>query len=158
MDLLAFAKGKAECVEAVASRAGTSLAGCAIDIYGNFFLKHRMSGAPNFSIELSERKANTFALVRMRTANLLPLVQPGKALYPLMTVSEGRYCAMGGGASLSSAGEVVAGVGISGDIVAQDVAILEAELESHRTAVISLRVPDNPSSDSKKVSHGERPS
>jgi hypothetical protein len=53
---------------------------------------------------------------------------------------------------------VVAGVGISGDIVAQDVAILEAELESHRTAVISLRVLDNPSSDSKKVSHGERPS
>jgi uncharacterized protein GlcG (DUF336 family) len=158
MDLLALVKDMAQCVEAAASRAGTPVAVCVIDIHGNFFLKHRMSGAPTFSIELSERQANTSALVRMRTANLLPLVRPGKALFPLMTVSEGRYCAMGGGASLSSAGEMVAGVGISGDIVAQDVAILEAELESHRTVAISLRIPDNPSSDSKKVSHGERPS
>jgi uncharacterized protein GlcG (DUF336 family) len=100
-----------------------------IDIHGNVVLKHRMSGAPVFSIELSERKAYTSALVRMRTADLLPLVQPGQALFPLMGVSEGRYCAMGGGAPLSSAGEVVAGVGVSGGTVEQDVAILEAALQ-----------------------------
>ena len=47
---------------------------------------------------------------------------------PLMSVSEGRYCAMGGGAPLSRDGEVVAGVGLSGGTVEQDVAILEAAL------------------------------
>jgi uncharacterized protein GlcG (DUF336 family) len=40
---------------------------CVIDIHGNAVLQHRMSGAPVFSIELSERKAYTFALVRLCT-------------------------------------------------------------------------------------------
>ena len=114
MDLLAFAKNIAERAEAAASRAKAPVAVCVIDIHGNVVLQHRMKGAPVFSIELSERKAYTSALVRMRTADLLPLVQPGRALFPLMTVSEGRYCAMGGGAPLTNAGEVVAGVGVSG--------------------------------------------
>jgi uncharacterized protein GlcG (DUF336 family) len=70
----------------------------------------------------------TSALVGMRTADLLPLVQPGQDLFPLMTVAGGRYCAMGGGAPLSQEGERVAGVGVSGGTVEQDVAILEAAL------------------------------
>jgi uncharacterized protein GlcG (DUF336 family) len=77
----------------------------------------------------SERKAYTSALVGMRTADLLPLVQPGQDLFPLMTVAGGRYCAMGGGAPLSRQGERVAGVGVSGGTVEQDVAILEAGLQ-----------------------------
>ena len=73
MDLLAFAKKVADRVEAEALRAKMPVAVCVIDIHGNVVLKHRMSGAPVFSIELSERKAYTSALVRMRTADLLPL-------------------------------------------------------------------------------------
>lgn len=128
MDLLALAKNIADRVEREASRAEVPVAVCVIDIHGNTILKHRMSGAPVFSIELSERKAYTSALVRMRTADLLPLVQPGQPLFPLMTVSEGRYCAMAGGAPLTSEGQVIAGVGVSGGSVEQDVAILEAGL------------------------------
>ena len=128
MDLLAFAKDIADRAEVAASRAQTPVAVCVIDIHGNVVLKHRMSGAPTFSIELSERKAYTSALVRMRTADLLPLVQPGQSLFPLMGVSEGRFCAMGGGAPLTSAGEVVAGVGVSGGTVEEDVAILDAAI------------------------------
>jgi uncharacterized protein GlcG (DUF336 family) len=77
-------------------------------------------------MELSERKAYTSALVQMRTADLLPLVQPGQPLFPLM--SQGKYCAMGGGAPLTDEGQVVAGVGVSGGSVEQDVAILDAAL------------------------------
>jgi uncharacterized protein GlcG (DUF336 family) len=83
MDLLAFAKSIADRVEAEASRTEVPVAVCVIDIHGNTILHHRMSGAPAFSIELSERKAYTSALVRMRTADLLPLVQPGYPLFPL---------------------------------------------------------------------------
>jgi uncharacterized protein GlcG (DUF336 family) len=126
MDLLAFAKKIAERVEAEASRAGVPVAVCVIDIHGNLILKHRMNRAPAFSIELSERKAYTSALVGTRTADLLPLAQPGQALFPLM--SQGQYCVMGGGAPLSSEGGLVAGVGVSGGTVDQDVAILEAAL------------------------------
>ena len=93
-----------------------------------WFFKHRMTGAPAFSIELSERKAYTSALVGMRTADILPLVQPGQPLYPLSMVSAGRFCAMGGGAPLTSEGQVVAGVGVSGGTVEQDVAIVEAAI------------------------------
>src|SRR5882672_5677637 len=101
MDLLAFAKTIADRVEAVASSTVVPVAVCIIDTHGNVILKHRMSGAPAFSIEISERKAYTSALVGMRTAELSPLVQPGQALFALMGLSEGRYCSMGGGAPLN---------------------------------------------------------
>jgi uncharacterized protein GlcG (DUF336 family) len=128
MDLLAWAKQTAERVEAAASRAKVPVAVCVMDAHGNVVLKHRMNGAAVFSIELSERKAYTSALVGIRPADLLPLVQPGQALFPLM--AQEKYCAMGGGAPLSSNGQVVAGVGVSGGSVEQDVAILEAALQN----------------------------
>jgi uncharacterized protein GlcG (DUF336 family) len=128
MDLLAFAKNVADRVEVQSARANIPVAVCVIDIHGNTVLKHRMSGAPAFSIELSERKAYTSALVGLRTAELSPLVQPGQALFPLMGLSGGRFCSMGGGAPLTSDGQLVAGVGVSGGTVEQDVAILESAL------------------------------
>ena len=79
-------------------------------------------GASRF-VKAIERNANQPA------ADLLPLVQPGQALFPLMTLAGGKYCAMGGGAPLSSEGKVVAGVGVSGGTVEQDVAILESALQ-----------------------------
>lgn len=126
MDLLALAKTIAERVEAEASRVKIPVAVCVIDVHGNLVLRHRMSGAPAFAIELAERKAYTPALVGMRTTDILPLVQPGQALFPLM--SQGKYSAMGGGAPLSSEGERLGGVGVSGGSVEQDVAVLEAGL------------------------------
>ena len=128
MDLLAFAKNVADRVEAQSARAKVPVAVCVMDIHGNVILKHRMSGAPAFSLEISERKAYTSALMGQRTADLAPMVQPGQDLFALMGLSGGRFCSMGGGAPLSSDGELVAGVGVSGGSVEQDVAILEAAL------------------------------
>jgi uncharacterized protein GlcG (DUF336 family) len=64
----------------------------------------------------------------MRTADMLPLVQPGQALYPLPALAGGRFCPMGGGVPLTESGQVFAGVGVSGGTVDQDVAIVEAAL------------------------------
>jgi len=108
-----------------------------VDIHGNIVLKHRMSGAPAFSTELSERKAYTSALVGLRTAELFPLVQPGQELFPLMGLSGGRFCSMGGGASLASEDRLVAGVGVSGGTVAQDVNILESALRDAATPALA---------------------
>jgi uncharacterized protein GlcG (DUF336 family) len=136
MDLLTFAKNIADRVEAQSARAKVPVAVCVMDIHGNIILKHRMSGAPAFSIELSERKAYTSALVGLRTAELSPLVQPGQELFPLMGLSGGRFCSMGGGAPLTSDGQLVAGVGVSGGTVEQDVGILESALrEAHTPAL-----------------------
>jgi uncharacterized protein GlcG (DUF336 family) len=129
MDLLAFAKTVADRVEKEATEVKVPVAVCVVDIHGNVVLTHRMGEAPAFSLELAERKAYTSALVKVRTADLLPLVQPGQPLYPLTMVSGGRYSAMGGGVPLTNKGEVVAGVGVSGGTVEQDVAIVEAALK-----------------------------
>jgi uncharacterized protein GlcG (DUF336 family) len=67
-------------------------------IHGNVVFIHRMTGAPAFSVELSERKAYTSALV--------------------------------GGVPLTSAGQVIAGVGVSGGTTEQDIAIVEAATNS----------------------------
>src|SRR6201989_3729206 len=104
MDLLTTAKNIADRVEAEAAKEDVPGAVTVMDVHGNVVLTHRMTGAPAFSLELAERKAYTSALVGMRTADLVPLVQPGEALYPLLAVSGGRYSAIGGGAPPPPAG------------------------------------------------------
>ncbi|WP_442578184.1 GlcG/HbpS family heme-binding protein [Mesorhizobium sp. ASY16-5R] len=128
MDLLAFAKIIANRIETESARADVPVTVCVIDVHGNSVLMHRMTGAPAFSMEIAERKAYTSALVGLRTAELSALVQPGKDLFPLMGLAGGRFCSMGGGAPLTTDGQRVAGVGISGGTVEQDVSILEGAL------------------------------
>ena len=128
MDLLTTAKELAARVEAEAVKAKVPVAVCIIDVHGNLVLQHRMNGAPLFSLVISERKAYTSALVRLRTAEILPLVQPGQSLYALSTVAGGRFCPMGGGVPLLHDGQVYAGIGVSGGTAEEDVAIVEAAL------------------------------
>jgi uncharacterized protein GlcG (DUF336 family) len=129
MDLLALAKDLANRVEAEATKVRVPASVCVIDIHGNIVLLHRMNGAPAFSMEISERKAYTSALVGIRTAELLPMTQPGQPLFPLATVSGGKYCAMGGGVPVKRDGALVAGIGVSGGTVEQDTSIVEAALK-----------------------------
>ena len=129
MDLLALAKDLANRVEAEATKVRVPVSVCVIDIHGNIVLLHRMNGAPAFSMEISERKAHTSALVGIRTAELLPMTQPGQPLFPLATVSGGKYCAMGGGVPVKRDGALVAGIGVSGGTVEQDTSIVEAALK-----------------------------
>jgi uncharacterized protein GlcG (DUF336 family) len=128
MDLLTIAKEIADRVEAESVNQDVPVAVTVIDVHGNVVLTHRMTGAPTFSLELAERKAYTSALVRVRTADLVPLVQPGAELYPLLAVAGGRYSAIGGGVPLTNEGQVIAGVGVSGGTTDEDVAIIEAAM------------------------------
>ena len=127
-NLLTIAKEIADRAEAESAKQNVPVAVTVIDTHGNAVLTHRMAGAPAFSLELAERKAYTSALIGMRTADLVPLVQPGAELYPLLAVSGGRYSAMGGGVPLTNEGEVIAGVGVSGGTTEQDIAIVEAAI------------------------------
>jgi uncharacterized protein GlcG (DUF336 family) len=128
MDLLTTAKRIADRAEAESIRQELPVAVTVIDTHGNVVLTHRMTGAPAFSLDLAERKAYTSALVGMSTADLAPLVQPGADLYPLLAVSGGRYSAIGGGLPLTEDGKVIAGVGVSGGTIEQDIAIVEAAM------------------------------
>ena len=126
MDLLTAAKALAERVETEATNAKVPVAVCIVDVHGNLVLQHRMNGAPAFSLEISQRKAYTSALVRVRTADLAPMVQPGHELFSLLAIGGGRFTSMGGGIPLTQDGEVFAGVGVSGGSTEQDMAIVEA--------------------------------
>ena len=57
MDLLITAKKIADNVEAESLKQNVPVAVTVIDIHGNVVLTHRMTGAPAFSLDLSERKA-----------------------------------------------------------------------------------------------------
>jgi uncharacterized protein GlcG (DUF336 family) len=126
MDLFILAKKLAERAEAEALKNKVPVAVCVVDVHGNVVLKQRMTGAPAFSLDLCERKAYTSALIGVRTADLVPLVQPGQPLFPLIMVSGGRYSAMGGGVPIRSEGQLLAGIGVSGGTTEQDIAIVEA--------------------------------
>src|SRR5688500_15877162 len=110
MDLLMAAKSLADRVEAEATRVQTPVSVSIVDIHGNLVLQHRMNEAPAYSMEISERKAYTSALVGLRTAELDPLVQPGQSLYALLSMAGGRYTAMAGGVPLQHEGQVLGGV------------------------------------------------
>jgi uncharacterized protein GlcG (DUF336 family) len=129
MDLLLLAKDLAGRVEAEATKAKVPVSVSVIDIHGNIVLIHRMNGAPAFSMEISERKAYTSALDGPRTAEILPMTQPGQPLFPLATVAGGKYCAMGGGVPVDREGALVAGIGVSGAKVEQDISIVGAALK-----------------------------
>jgi uncharacterized protein GlcG (DUF336 family) len=126
MNLLETSKRLAELVEEEARRMDVPVTISVVDVHGNIVLKQRMTGAPLISIEMSERKAYTSAVLRMRTAEITPLVQPGQPLYTLTSVAGGRYVALGGGVPLSAGEELVAGVGVSGGTTEQDIMIVEA--------------------------------
>jgi hypothetical protein len=57
MDLLSLAKDVAARVEAKAAEVKVPVAVCVTDIHGNIVLKHRMGGAPAFSIDIAERSS-----------------------------------------------------------------------------------------------------
>jgi uncharacterized protein GlcG (DUF336 family) len=135
MDLLTISKRIADRVEAESIKQDVPVAVTVIDIHGNVVLTHRMTGAPAFSLEIAERKAYTSALIQMRTADLVPLVQPGAELYPLLAVSGGRYSAIGGGVPLTSEDQVIGGVGVSGGTTEEDVAIVEAAMSDEGSVV-----------------------
>ena len=101
-----------------------------VDIHGNLVLKHRMPGAPLISVEMSERKAYTSALLDMATKDITPLDQPGQRMHTITSFAGGRFVAFGGGVPLRDGRELVAGCGVSGGTTEEDLEILEAAMSA----------------------------
>lgn len=97
----------------------------AVDPHGNLVLLMRMEGAPEFAIHMATRKAYTAISMRLETAALAPLVQPGQQLFGLIEASGGRLLPFGGGAPVTLENGSSLGIGVSGGTTEQDVAVLE---------------------------------
>ena len=76
---------------------------------------------------IAQRKALTAVLFQMDTKDLVPLVQPGAALYGIESTSEGKLVVFAGGVLLRDAdGQVAGAVGVSAGTVDEDHQVAEA--------------------------------
>lgn len=117
----------AKFAEDEAKRIQRAMTFCVLDIHGNMVLKHRMDGSLLISVEMAERKAFAVAALQMKTEAMSDLAGPGQA-FQRMTAAGDRYWIDGGGVPVVIDGEVVAGFGVSGGSIAEDVAVAEAAI------------------------------
>ncbi|GHK56894.1 hypothetical protein KPZU09_66300 [Klebsiella pneumoniae] len=74
------------------------------------------------------RKSRTAVAMKTATHELATTVQPGAALYGLESHLQGKVVTFGGGYPLWRDGQLIAGLGISGGSVEQDMAIAQAAM------------------------------
>jgi ATP:cob(I)alamin adenosyltransferase len=96
-----------------------------VDAAGNLLEQRRMDDALVVSISLAPRKAYTAAALRMPSAQLAELAQPGQPLFGI-DVNTPNLTLVGGGLPLVVSGKTIGAVGVSGGSVEQDVAVAEA--------------------------------
>jgi len=98
-----------------------------VDDGGNLVAFAAMDDTKLIGENISQRKALTAVLFQMDTRDLVPLVQPGAALYGIESTSEGRLVVFAGGVLLRSPdGQVAGGVGVSAGTVDEDHQVAEA--------------------------------
>lgn len=86
---------------------------------------HCMDEAYIASYDIAVGKAYTCAALKMSTARLKELSQPGKELYGIQFTNEGKIVIFGGGIPITYHGKVIGGLGVSGGSEAQDTALAE---------------------------------
>lgn len=132
-DLLELAGRLADSAEVEARQMGIAICTSVIDPHVNPVLFRRMTGSLLIAIEMAVRKAETAVALRISTADLGPLVEPGQPLFPLLAAGAGRYIAFGGGAPVvGSGGELLAGLGISAGTGDQDAEIASKIVGKYR--------------------------
>ena len=80
------------------------------------------------SVDLARKKAFTATQLKISTADLAPLVQPGGMLFGLQ--HERDLVVFGGGIPLWEGDQLVGAVGVSGGSVEEDVAVAQAAVEA----------------------------
>ncbi|MCI9151154.1 MAG: heme-binding protein [Lachnospiraceae bacterium] len=86
---------------------------------------HCMDDSYIASYEIALGKAYTSAALKMATADLKKLAQPGGELYGIQHTNEGKIVIFGGGVPITRDGAVIGGLGISGGSEAQDTALAQ---------------------------------
>jgi len=88
---------------------------------GQFIAVHAMDNALLISYEAATSKAYTAAALKMPTASLTKLVQPGQSFYGLEALGGGKITAIGGGVPLFDKKDTLIGaIGVSGSTAETD--------------------------------------
>lgn len=92
-----------------------------VDDGGNLVAFASMDGTKLIGEDISQKKALTAVMFQTDTIDLVPLVQPGAALYGIEATSGGRLVVFAGGVLLRTKdGQVAGGVGVSAGTVDED--------------------------------------
>ena len=75
------------------------------------------------SFDIAINKTYTSASLKMSTAQLADLSQPGQDLYGIQFTNNGRIVIFGGGEVLEADGQIIGALGVSGGSAAEDTAI-----------------------------------
>ena len=107
-----------------ATKVGVPMAMAVCDADGSLVAFERQVNVLPVSIGLARKKAFTAIQLKMPTANLANLTQPGQELWGLH--NDSNLVVFGGGIPLVKDGLVVGAVGVSGGSVAEDISVAEA--------------------------------
>ncbi|MDR1536629.1 MAG: heme-binding protein [Clostridiales bacterium] len=99
------------------------------DENGNLRLLQRFGDAILPSIEISQNKAYTAAVLRQPTSEFGRIAQVGESAFGI-NVTNSRLVIFGGGFPLKADGRVVGGIGVSGGSVAEDEEVASAVLKA----------------------------
>ena len=120
---LALANALIEKVKAKASEMGVDVVIAVSDKAGRPVAIQCMDGAYIASFDIALNKTYTSASLKMSTAQLAELSQPGQDLYGIQFTNNGRIVIFGGGEVLEYDGRIVGALGVSGGSAAEDTAI-----------------------------------
>ncbi|MDR2671305.1 MAG: heme-binding protein [Oscillospiraceae bacterium] len=102
------------------------------DENGNLRLLQRFGDAILPSIEISQNKAYTAAVLRQPTAEFGQIAQVGASAFGI-NVTNSRLVIFGGGFPLQTGGRTVGGIGVSGGSVQEDETVAHAVLHAFET-------------------------
>ena len=108
---LAQAEASVEGCKAEAATIGQPMNIAVVDDGGNLVAFVAQDDTKLIGEDISQRKALTAVLFQMDTKELVPLVQPGAALYGIESTSEGQLVVLAGGVVLRAGNGAVAGGG-----------------------------------------------
>lgn len=118
--VLSAAKRLSEAVEARAAEMGVKAVVAISDRAARPVLVHVMEDAYIASYDVALQKAYTVVALKMSTADLKPLAQPGGSLYGIQFTNQGQIVIFGGGEPLRIGDRVIGGLGVSGGTEEQD--------------------------------------
>jgi uncharacterized protein GlcG (DUF336 family) len=116
----------AEKAESEAAKLGVPMVIALADALGEPVFFSRMPDSLPAAVHLAVTKAYTAAALRMTTAQLGTLAQPGGDLYGIENSMDRKIVLFGGGRPFSIQGKVIGAIGISGGSVAQDICVADA--------------------------------
>lgn len=117
---LQIAKALIEKVEQKAKEVGVNAVIAVSDQAGRIVAVHCMDDAYIASYDIAVNKTFTSAGLKMSTAQLAELAQPGAPLYGIQHTNEGRIVIFGGGEPLKVDDKIIGALGVSGGTAEQD--------------------------------------